>query len=261
MLKSKFCYVTSFSKIGYSDYGKKFIQGFEKNIQEELLVVLDQNFEVNSFSKHIKLLNNKFTLQIKKTYKNFETAIDYRFAPNRFCYKTSAIYTALSVCQNKYKYLVWLDADSLVKRNDLTKYLESLTPDDDQIASFFDRDRSFGYSETGVIIFNLEHTDTEKFIQNWNDAFVTGDILNYSEWHEAFYFSHLVRCNRPGLFRFLCKDLGLKTTHPIFELKPLRMRIEHLKGETRKKIGFSPEKYLIPAFIFRLVSNLIRRKS
>ena len=257
MVNTDYCYVTSFSHQGYNNYGRRFIQSFGKYVQEELLVVLDQDFDVTSDSGDLNVITNSFKEKIKNTYDDFNTSEDYRFAPDRFCYKTSAICTALLASQKKY--LVWLDADSIIKKNDLTKYLDTLAPQDNQIASFFDRDRTYGYSETGIIIFNLEHPGTKSFIEEWNNAFVNGEILNYSEWHDAFYFSHLVRSNPPGLFRFLCADLGLRTTHPIFELKSLRKRIEHLKGNTRKKLGFSPEKYWLPTFILRRFMTILGR--
>lgn len=139
----------------------------------------------------------------------------------------------------------------MIKSGDLTSYLLKLAPEAQQVASFFDRNQSYGYSETGIIIFNLNSPNAHTFIKEWNLAFVDGGIFQYAEWHDAFFFSHFVRSMPPKSFKYLCSELKLKSSHPIFELKPLRDRIEHLKGDTRKKLGFSPEKYQIPTAIFR----------
>lgn len=255
MTDKKFAYVTSFSAKGYDEYGFRFLETFRKRVAQDLFLVLDQRFDVIPKWSSIQILENQYAIQIQDTYRSFKGDGNYRFAPNRFCYKTSAVETALKAAKLDYDYLIWLDADSVIKADDLTEYLATLVPGDSEIASFFDRERSYGYSETGIVIFNLRNQKTANFVERWNAAFVSGSIFGYSEWHDAFYFSHLVRSMPPNHFRHLCIDLNLKSSHPIYELKPLRLRIEHLKGDIRKRLGFSPEKYKIPSAIFRKLLN------
>ena len=81
-------------------------------------------------------------------------------------------------------------------------------------------------------------------------------ILEYSEWHDAFLFSHLVRKSSNANFKFLCRELNLKTSHPIFEYAKTRKVLEHLKGTVRKKLGFNPERYFLSMRLFRLFTAL-----
>lgn len=255
-MRNKVLYVTTFSKRGYKEYGQRFLKTFKDNIDEPLFLVLDDEADVVESWPGLTILKNDFADKIGKTYGTFEPSSNYRFAPNRFCFKTSAVETALNkVVGHEFDFLIWLDADSVIKADDLTDYLLKLAPEEQEVASFFDRNQSYGYSETGIIIFNLNSSKVHTFIKEWNAPFVDGDIFQYAEWHDAFFFSHLVRSMPPKSFKYLCSEYKLKSSHPIFELKPLRDRIEHLKGDTRKKLGFSPEKYKIPTAIFSRFLN------
>lgn len=253
MAPSKIAYVTTFSRTGYANYGRRFLSSYAKFVSEPLYLVTDEEFNLDFKYSNIIIHGNHFTEKLRETYRNFDNQNNFRFSPNRFCYKTSAVETVLQEIPKDIDYLIWLDADSFIKQDDFTDLLMSLIPEKNQIASFFDRDLSYGYSETGIVIFNVKHSETANFVRNWNEPFVNGRIINCSEWHDAFYFSHLVRGCPPGKFRHLCSDLKLRSKHPIYEYKQLRKRIEHLKGNTRKALGFSPEKYYLRTNIINAI--------
>lgn len=234
--------MTTFSKQGYVDYGKRCLETFSRFVDCDLIVVLDEpvSIEVNN---QISIMDNKFKNQIEKTYSGFERSVDFRFSPNIFCFKTSAIATVADQLHESVEFLVWIDGDTFFKKSGLEQFLQTIFPVDFQIASFFDRNKSYGYSETGLIIFNLKHGNCLDFIERWNTPFVDGTICSFFEWHDAFLFSHLMRQYPPDTFRLLCEDFNLLSTHPIDEFVSLRGYMEHLKGPARKRLGFNHSKF------------------
>lgn len=255
----KIIYCTTFSKSGYNEYASELIRTFLLYSNSNLIVVLDEEINDLSMNSRIEVISNKYHNQIQSVYSDLIETDDYRFQPNRFSYKTSSIKIAYDYAKdNGYDFLVWIDADSLIKKSDFDDVIRSILPEKAHIAAFFDRDSSYGYSETGIVCFNINHVETVKFINEWNDIMVSGRILDYSEWHDAFLFSHLVRQKQNNLFRFLCRDLKLTTSHPIFEYPKTRNVIEHLKGPIRKKLGFNPERYFISMRICNLYAKLIK---
>jgi len=255
----KLAYVTTFEESKLNLYGQRCISSLCDQVEEQVFLVTDSGFNLDVYYKNLNMIENEYSDHLNKVYLNFTKTSDFTFSPNRFCFKTSSIVTVKNQISPDYDFLVWIDADSVVRKPGFTDFIvKNLLPDNAQIASFFDRNSSYGYCETGLVVFNLRHPCCGQFIDSWNEPFASSSILNFAEWHDAFLFSHLVRTFKPGTFRYLCKDYGLKTSHPIFEFKRLRKHFEHLKGDTRKHLGFSPEKYGINPMYFRVLYRLIR---
>lgn len=51
-------------------------------------------------------------------------------------------------------------------------FLEHLVPREQQIASIFDRKKSFYFLEAGLMIFNLSYSETARYVLNVTDTFV-----------------------------------------------------------------------------------------
>tara|TARA_Y100000389_G_scaffold31120_1_gene26334 strand:- start:4941 stop:5729 length:789 start_codon:yes stop_codon:yes gene_type:complete len=250
-------YCTTFSKLGYEKYGREFIKTFLTYSNCNLILVLEDVIDDLINHPRIKVVNNKFHEIITDSYKDLAINNDYRYQPKRFSYKTSCVKIAYDDAEeNNHDFLIWIDADSKIKDASFDDVMISLLPNEEQIVSFFDRDSSYGYSETGIVCFNLRNKRTKEFIFEWNDIMVSGKILKYSEWHDAFLFSHLVRKSSNANFKFLCREHNLKTSHPIFEYAKTRKVIEHLKGDVRKKLGFNPERYFISMRLFSLYAKI-----
>ena len=240
MKTNKIIYCTSMSKEGFESYGYRLLESWSENMESELLVV-SEDILPDKYD-NVALVENYWSDVIRERYKDFNKVTDYRFRPDRFVFKTSAVEVAFShVKTSKYSHLCWIDADSKIIGRNLVDVTAHLLPKHGQIASFFDRTNSYGYSETGFFILDIRNIESKIFVQDWNDAFISRDIENYSEWHDAFFFSHLVQSRPPGMFRFLCNDFNLKSNNPVWELKFLRDNFIHLKGDVRKSLGFSPE--------------------
>ena len=68
--------------------------------------------------------------------------------------------------ENNHDFLIWIDADSKIRDASFDDVIISLLPNKEQIASFFDRDSSYGYSETGIVCFNLQNERTKNLYLN-----------------------------------------------------------------------------------------------
>ena len=250
--KEEILFVTSMSRDGYSKYGKRFIESWEKYCSPLALYVVCEWDSSEEFRQHklIKAASNYYAYEIERVYKDFPRVEDFRYQPYKFAFKTSAIQSVIEnapLIEGK-RLLVWLDADSKVKKKSFLECILKLVPEKTQIASFFDRNNSYGYGETGIVLFNLENSETKEFIYRWNKPFIDGSIKEFCEWHDAFYFSHLVRGYRTSAFKNLCSEHDLKSTHPINELTLLRHTFSHMKGR-RKFIGYDFEE---GSLIYRL---------
>jgi hypothetical protein len=202
--------VTSFSEQGWHDYAEKMVftaaEHWEPSIK---LIAYYHDFDINTKklpdNKNIEFrnLNDLEELnQFRDTYKKFngmspETKqYNWRMDAIKFCHKVFAI--ADCAFERKAKadrdgyspdWLVWLDADTTTHKDlSKTSFLEAL-PDVDLV--HLGR-KNFTYSETSFVGFNLNSEVSLEFIGDLVGAYITGEILNYREWHDGFLFERLL---------------------------------------------------------------------
>jgi hypothetical protein len=102
-------------------------------------------------------LQNKIFNESKKTYKFFKKA---------FC-----IWYALKNYQDKYKSIIWLDTDVLVKKPfDVNEFL----PNQDQIFSTIIHGQHG--CDSGFVAFNTDYPDFDKFVDEYIDYYLSGRI-------------------------------------------------------------------------------------
>ena len=254
-----FCFVTTFSDDGYTKYGKKMLESAKRNIGQNIFVVRGHDLSVQLSDFELTVIDNNFANEITHFYDVYKDKFqsNFRFAPQRFIHKPTAILSVVEAIDRHvlpYQYLIWLDGDSLILKDDFTEKLCRLKPDQFQQAAVFDRLDNYFYCEAGLMIFNLDHSETRTLLREWADVFLKGDIFNYIEWHDAFIFTCLMLQRPPGSFRLLCRDFGLKSLHPIAELKILNKCFDHMKGDERKTLGFSTERYSVSS---RLIKKML----
>jgi hypothetical protein len=242
---NNFIVVTTCSQEGYLEYGKDFLESFSLFNQEiPLIFVQDQQIAEIHSKENIQVIQNNFASEIEvflETFSHSCSESEFQFSPNRFIYKPTAIVSANNfLAETDYQYMVWIDADTIFKRPGLLEALKKIAPNDSQIASVFERFHSLHYLEAGLIIFNRDHGNVREYIENCCDIFISGNIFNFMEWHDAFIWSHLMNTYPPNSFRLLCKEFGILGSHPIAAFDILADKMDHLKGNN-KSLGYSPE--------------------
>lgn len=253
---------TTFSLQGFNDYGKKFLDTFPWDDERvQLSVVYDDTKLEPKLKNYPKLvvLKNIYCEQIEhfiSTNKNKFSQDNFLYSPNRFIFKPSSLLTAdkyLSI--NDSNYLIWIDGDSYFKKDNIADLIDFIKPHKNHIASVFDRFDYCNYLEAGFIIFNRCDSRYLDVIHRCLDIFLTNDIFNMMEWHDAFIFTQIMNEYPPNSFRHLCREFNIKGAHPIQKFKLSYSYIDHLKG-SRKNAGSSSRLIFIPYLIF----NYLKKK-
>ncbi|MDA7600351.1 hypothetical protein N8763_02090 [Gammaproteobacteria bacterium] len=236
--------VTSFSFEGYKEYGQKFLESFKRfNPDFELYLIIDDP-KLKFLNSEYKVLENYFFNEIQNfltIYNDRFSKTDFRFAPHRFIYKPTAIVTLNNFLSSEdADYITWIDGDTVFKQSGLKEALVKIKPKKHQIASVFERFQDLHYIESGLMIFNRNHSLCSSFINESKDIFISGRIFKFMEWQDALVWSYLMYALPPNSFRLLCKEFNIKGSHPISKFSLLKNKLDHLKGNN-KKLGFSPE--------------------
>ena len=244
---NQFAFVTTFSDSGFERYGKKMMASFEAYMSAPLYFVKGSDFTSDIHASKVTVIDNAFDERVMAFMGDCADLVNnnFEYAPHRFIHKPTALLSVLQHLQSQDStadYMVWLDGDSVILKDDLSDKLAQIAPSADQIAAFFDRTYAYHYCEAGIVIFNLKSPKLQALLEKWSDIFLSKDIFEYREWHDAFLLTWLADAYAPGSFRMICQEFGLKTTHPIAEFRLISSSIDHLKGDERKAVGVSLER-------------------
>lgn len=176
--------ISTFSDKGYEDYGKHFVESSKKYI--------DPSIEVCLYIDNINLIseNNINILRLEesipeltkfKERNKHRTFKDYKWDGVRFSHKTYATFHA---AKENLDYLVWLDSDTEIYDTVSSDYLLKFLPKGNFVG-YIGRD---GVSETGFLIFDMNHPHAKDFFARYQWYYDTDSIYSLSEYHDAFIF-------------------------------------------------------------------------
>tara|TARA_R100001086_G_scaffold245196_2_gene175808 strand:- start:700 stop:3018 length:2319 start_codon:yes stop_codon:yes gene_type:complete len=256
----KVAVVTSFSEKGWNDYAEQMIWTAAGHWEPSIkLIAYYHDFDINTKNlpnnKNIEFrnLNDLEELnQFRDTYKKFNgTSVEtpgynWRMDAIKFCHKVFAIADCaferkMQADKDNYEpdWLVWLDADTATHKDlSQSSFLKSL-PDVDLV--HLGR-KHFTYSETSFVGFNLNSDVALEFIGDLVGAYITGEILNYREWHDGFLFERLLIIYKAHGLKFMDWTGNADIKDPIngdqaFDLFPLSKYVNHYKGNKKKNIS------------------------
>ncbi len=225
--------VTTCNAAGWEKYGKRCFDGLKH---------WPENASVRWYTEGFDLPNGirNETLTKLQSFKWAHTKYippDWRYNVARFANKVYAVHDAL------YDYTgigVWMDADIIATKDIPEGYIESLLPADHYIALF---QREGWHSECGLWVVDCSHPHHQGFLDNLLDWYEKGTFAQAHEWHDSVLMDATVRAfERDGLIK--AHNLSgphSKADHPMM-LHPIAKYVDHLKGPTRKDLGYSPER-------------------
>lgn len=175
-------FITTFSNSGYQVYGKKWIESFleqtkkysnitakiyvnvmnSNSITEEKINVVDFD---ESIPKHKEWLN-LFTQHSRHDQWNKDLAI-------KFAFKSFVMMTELK--QTTDGYVIWLDADCVFMSDDFDGWPESMLKNTFMACQ---RERGSEHVESGIIIFDAEHQDKQKYIDKFESLYMLPEEFN-----------------------------------------------------------------------------------
>ena len=157
----------------------------------------------------------------------------YKWNAIKFSHKTFAIWQAWR--RTKTDWLVWMDADSVFHRSFDDKF-ESIVFNKDIIASYVGRPNK--HSECGFMAFNLNNPETHKFMEQWEELFLSGEFINLPQTHDSYTFDVMRKNFDPKLFYDL--NVVKSNKHPI-HASLVGPYINHSKGKDK---GYKINKFL-----------------
>jgi len=176
--------VSTFSDNGYQEYGKHFVESCKKYIDQDISVYLYiDNINIPD-TKNIKFLRLEPSVPQLTEFKNRNknrTYKDYHHDGVRFAHKTYATFHA---AKNDLDYLIWLDSDTEIYENVTAEYFLKFLPK----GAFVGYIGRKGISETGFLIFDMNHPQARAFFERYEWYYNTDAIYMLEEYHDAYIF-------------------------------------------------------------------------
>lgn len=157
---------------------------------------------------------------------------DYRMDYRRFSFKVFALHQAMTFAvEEKLDYLVWLDADVVLKKELSFEDIEKWLPKDG-VASYLGR-KDWDHSECGFMVFNLKNGGKE-FLDRIVSMYITDEVLTLKQWHDSFVFDVV----KEEFNKANGKDVFLNLTdgvegRDVFDNCVLSEFMEHKKGNRK----------------------------
>jgi hypothetical protein len=147
----------------------------------------------------------------------------------KFCHKTFAIWHAAR--QQKNGWLIWLDCDAIVLKKIDNEFITTVCPDNKCISYI---GRKGKYSECGFVGYNLDRPETRKFLELWENFYLSGEFINHSETHDSWTFDYIRKLfDNPDLFCDL--NAASTTDKNPFGNSLIGTHIVHAKGADKIK--------------------------
>lgn len=175
-------FITTFSNSGYHVYGKKWIDSFVEKTQkypnivakiyvngmdtssitQDKIEVVDFDLNIPQHKEWLRLFNSQ---SIHDQW-NKDLAI-------KFAFKSFVMLTELK--QTTEGYVIWLDADCVFMDDDFDGWPEYLLNN-----TFVACQREHGseHVESGIIIFDAEHQDKQKYIDKFESLYMLPEEFN-----------------------------------------------------------------------------------
>lgn len=256
--------VTTFHNDGYHQYASRMIDTFLQNWPKTInlhVYAQDCNVSQSAPNLHIHDLHKEIPalVSFKDKWKDDPKArglvatgpvdrkgkapgLGFRWDAIRFSHKVYAVcYNAKNTNAN-IQY--WMDADMVCHSTITHEFVESQLPINAGIA-FLGRKKKF--TECGLYALNLDNPTTKQFINQFQEAYDTGDIFNMSEWNDCWVFDRVrekIQVQDPTWIQLdWTKGIIPGEGHPLINSQ-WGAYLDHLKGN-RKTTGKSALKDLI----------------
>lgn len=246
--------VTSCSLEGWRKYGERFVETFYKFWPTHVTLHLVSEDDL-PISNDVLLFQRLGQSEAWRWYdensKNFKwtrgdsgtprpsgvaprwitrSGYNFRFDAYKFSKKVFAIELVAGLV--KTGRLMWLDADTLTHAPVPSELPAHLLPSSYALSCL---SRVGYHSECGFVGYNLDHTQTSRFIKEFSKLYTSGAVYNLAEWHDSWVFDWLRNKTLTPTYNIPHKSKG----HPFINSE-LGKYLDHLKG-SRKDRGRSAQ--------------------
>jgi len=203
---NKYNFITSFNETIYKNIGHHFIKSVSNYFEPSLKLKCfyhDCNIGSYNLTKDNVLYESIDTIKEYKTFKDMHSLHDgteggqipynIKLDAKKNSHKVFAL-TKYAEAVYKKGWLIWIDADSYVNKRLTEADLDKMLPQDVHIAYRGLRNYEDGTQgiDSSVMAFNLNHQATYDLLMDLKKAYVTGEVFQYREWHDAFITERLM---------------------------------------------------------------------
>jgi hypothetical protein len=176
-------FITTFSEKGYHVYGKEWIKTFvenTKNFPNITANILINNMDISTIPKQDRVNILDFNLEIPEHKhwvsffeKNTHHKDPVKSLDIKFSYKSFVMFKNLETINEGY--VIWLDADCVFLSDDFENFPQNLIKD-----NFIACQLECGseHLESGIVIFNAEHPQKQKFYETMKDFYLNINKIN-----------------------------------------------------------------------------------
>lgn len=251
--------VTTTSKAGFEEYGRKMLDTFERYWPPEIkLLFYNEDLDESTFQRYERNVIVKgfprWFRDWKESHKGGADAngrdpkrnrdgrpYDFRRDCVKFAHKVAAVTDAGLGMDDGL--LIWMDGDTLTHQAISEDWIYRLFPaigGQDGYMAWLARRR--GHPECGFLMFRCWHPAHKPYMTEMRRIYESGDVFAVSETHDSFIFQHVaLKAIKKGWLPEpfnLSGPTGMMYHHPFIHCE-LGSRLDHAKG-ARKKHGRTP---------------------
>lgn len=147
----------------------------------------------------------------------------------KFCHKTFAIWHAAK--QQKNGWLIWIDCDAIMLKKIDYAFIKQVCPDHKCISYI---GRKGKYSECGFVGYNLDRPETRKFLELWENYYLSGEFINHKETHDSWTFDYIRKSFTDSDLFYDLNASSITDKNP-FSNSLIGTHMAHAKGSDKMK--------------------------
>jgi len=203
--------ITTFSKDGYELYGHKMIETWIQFWPEtSKLIVYVEGFNLVEKDPRITEIDLESVCPDLVTFKKNSGLLLEKNKENKrerhriqktikWCHKVYAMKHALNCLDD---YVIFLDGDTYTKAY-VPPHFSKILVEDNLFAVHFENLKNGLHFETGLVIFNMNHSQLGWLRENLTSAYDSLDIYNMKKTWDGYWFAHLYQ-----VYKLPVKDLA-----------------------------------------------------
>lgn len=237
---TNFTVVTTLNRKIWDDYGETTLNTWFKNLSKDvkLIVYLEEITEDDiekEFPEHVEVRYLADIESLQDFIITFgahprpqtEPGMAFRFNFLPFAKKVFSIIDAFKydVSLNETQYLIWIDADVLMKESVGVPDFDKWTQDFD--FATLNRGGNWWSYESGFLAFK-ETNKVLCFLEDMSKMYTYGTIFHMHEWHDGFLWK-VVKARHPDVSMYNL-NYARPNEEEVFGTSPLGLKMTHLKG-------------------------------
>ena len=185
--------MTSFGPDGYKKYGEKMLKSWLDHTDIPLTVYTEGKGKYPKGPEYRCLWDIPY---VKEWVEHTEPVADFRFNIHVFVRKA---FVQIQELKENHGNVMWIDADVVFREHfSARQFKEKMNG---VYCAYLGR-RDY-HPCTSFIGFNCALPENERFLREYEQIYMTGEVLKLPEWHDAYVFGHVLKLSEVS-----CRNLS-----------------------------------------------------